>query len=104
MTYSKTFCPVGNNSSIQTWMAGVGVNDLLVPGSLLAVAAGQPFIVNSADPSYSTQTNFEAFYRFPVNDNITITPTVMLITNPFNISNGNPNDIVQGLVRATFSF
>lgn len=96
--------PVGDNSSIQTWMAGVGVNDLLVPGSLLAVAAGQPFIVSTTDPNYSTQTNFEAFYRFPVNDNITITPTVMLITNPFNISNGNPNDIIQGLVRATFSF
>ncbi|WP_299413350.1 iron uptake porin [Acaryochloris sp. IP29b_bin.148] len=96
--------PVGNNSSIQTWMAGIGVNDLLVPGSMLAVAAGQPFIVNTDDPNYSSQTNFEAFYRFPVNDNITITPTVMLITNPFNISNGNPNDIIQGLVRATFSF
>ncbi|WP_010468001.1 iron uptake porin [Acaryochloris sp. CCMEE 5410] len=96
--------PVGNNSSIQTWMAGVGVNDLLVPGSLLAVAAGQPFIVSTTDPNYSAQTNFEAFYRFPVNENITITPTVMLITNPFNVSNGNPNDIIQGLVRATFSF
>lgn len=103
--FQNVVLPGGNtNSSIQTWMAGVGVNDLLVPGSLLAVAAGQPFIVNSADPNYSTQTNFEAFYRFPVNENITITPTIMLITNPFNISNGNPNDIVQGLVRATFSF
>lgn len=96
--------PAGNNSSIQTWMAGVGVNDLLVTGSMLAVAAGQPFIVSTTDPNYSAQTNFEAFYRFPVNENITITPTVMLITNPFNISNGNPNDIIQGLVRATFSF
>ena len=96
--------PVTDNSNIQTWMAGAGVNDLLVPGSMLAVAVGQPFIVSSDDPNYSTQTNFEAFYRFPVNDNITITPTVMLITNPFNVSNGNPNDIIQGLVRATFSF
>ncbi|NJK30814.1 MAG: iron uptake porin [Acaryochloris sp. RU_4_1] len=94
----------GTNTNIQTWMAGVGVKDLLVPGSLLAVAAGQPFIVSSSDPNYATQTNFEAFYRFPVNENITITPTIMLITNPFNISNGNPSDIIQGLVRATFSF
>lgn len=94
----------GANTNIQTWMAGVGFNDLLIPGSTLAVAAGQPFIVSSNDPNYATQTNFEAFYRFPINDNITLTPTVMLITNPFNVSNGNPNDVIQGLVRATFSF
>lgn len=87
-----------NNNNIQTWMAGVGVNDLLVPGSLLAFAVGQPFI---APDSPATQTNFEAFYRIPINDNIKITPAVMFITNPFNT---NTNTVYQGLVRVTYNF
>ncbi|HEY9828187.1 MAG TPA: iron uptake porin [Stenomitos sp.] len=82
-----------------SWMGGVGVRDLFVPGSLLAVAAGQPFVVNKqAGPE---QTNFEGFYRFPINDNITLTPAVMVITDANNASS---DTVIQGLLRATFSF
>ena len=89
-------------------MGGVGVKDLIVPGSLLAFAAGQPFVVlGSGTPQ---QYNFEGFYRVAVNDNITLTPSVQLITNPNNFSDtaavgaGNDGAIIQGLLRATFSF
>ena len=82
-----------------TWQAGVGIRDILVPGSLFAVAAGQPFIVqNQVGPE---QFNFEGFYRFPINDNITITPAVMVITDANNTQN---SAIIQGVIRATFSF
>ncbi len=82
-----------------SWMGGVGVKDLFVPGSLLAVAAGQPFIVtNQAGPE---QTNYEGFYRFPINDNITITPAVMVISN---VGNTTTSTAIQGILRATFSF
>jgi len=97
------------SNNIQTWMAGVGYKDALVPGSLFAVAAGMPYLVTGTDAS-NDQINLEAFYRFPVNDNITITPTVMYIINPLGTQNGttaaggNDNDVIQGLVRATFSF
>jgi hypothetical protein len=88
-----------NSDYFLSWMAGAGVKDLLVPGSLLAVAGGQPLIVNKqAGPE---QFNFEGFYRFPINDNITITPAVMVIANPDNARN---DAIIQGVVRATFSF
>jgi hypothetical protein len=99
------FVPVPGAFSVEgadyymTWMAGAGVKDLIVPGSLLAVAGGQPFI-RQGDPN-PEQTNFEAFYRFPVNDNITITPAVMVITD---VGNVNTDTVIQGLVRATFSF
>jgi hypothetical protein len=91
----------------QTWMAGVGVKDLFVPGSLLAGSVGQPFINNlpptaTFGPSNATQTNIEAFYRFPVNDNISITPGVTVITNANNTA-GQPT-IIEGYVRTTFSF
>ena len=99
---------VGTGSTIQTWMAGAGVKDFGLDGSLLGIAAGQPFIVDSDQAAYSPQTNFELFYKIPVNDNISVTPIVMLITSPFNIDSGalgqGDNTLIQGVVRATFSF
>ncbi|MCG9890416.1 MAG: iron uptake porin [Thermosynechococcaceae cyanobacterium MS004] len=89
----------------QTWMVGAGVKDLLIPGSLLAAAGGQPFINDlGSAPGINdrTQTNLEAFYRFPINDNISVSPTVMAIINPNN-SSVNPT-LIQGLIRVTFSF
>jgi hypothetical protein len=89
----------------QTWMVGAGVKDLFIPGSLLAVAGGQPFIndlPSAVGINDKTQTNFEAFYRFPINDNISITPIVMAILNPNN-SSSTPA-IIEGVLRVTFSF
>jgi Carbohydrate-selective porin, OprB family/S-layer homology domain len=89
----------------QTWMVGAALKDLITSGSMLAVAGGQPFINDLASaPGINdrTQTNFEAFYRFPINDNISISPTVDAILHPNN-SSLNPA-IIQGLVRVTFSF
>jgi Carbohydrate-selective porin, OprB family/S-layer homology domain len=89
----------------QTWMVGAGVKDIFIPGSLLAVAGGQPFIndlPSAVGINDKTQTNFEAFYRFPINDNISITPIVMAIVNPNN-SSSTPA-IIEGVLRVTFSF
>jgi Carbohydrate-selective porin, OprB family/S-layer homology domain len=89
----------------QTWMVGAVLKDLLTPGSLLGFAGGQPFINDLASaPGINdrTQTNLEAFYRFPINDYISVSPTVDAILNPNN-SSLNPA-IIQGLVRVTFSF
>jgi Carbohydrate-selective porin, OprB family len=95
----------------QSWMVGAGVNDLFIPGSLLAIAGGQPFIndlgsgtsaASGARINDKTQTNLEAFYRFPINDNISITPDVMVIFNPNN-SSSTPT-LIQGVMRVTFSF
>lgn len=89
----------------QTWQAGAGIHDLLVPGSLFAVSAGMPFLNNlpqAAGVNDEDQINFEAFYRFPVNDNITISPIFSAILNP-NSSSIEPN-LYQGLLRVVFSF
>ncbi len=86
--------------SPETFMAGVGIRDLIVPDSLLAFAAGQPFIEDSTGDA--TQTNYEAFYRFPLSDNITITPTFSVITD---VNNDSSSDTVyQGVLRTVFLF
>ncbi|HEY9825763.1 MAG TPA: iron uptake porin [Stenomitos sp.] len=82
-----------------TWMGGVGAKDLFVPGSLLGLGVGQPLVVQGQKGP--EQTNIEAFYRFPVNDNISITPAVVVITKP---NNSNGNAIIEGVLRTTFSF
>jgi hypothetical protein len=92
-----------------TFMGGVAYRDLIVPGSLLAVAAGAPFITQGADVAdplglvnNANQVNVEAFYRFPVTDNISITPIFSAIFNPNN-SSANET-IYQGVLRSTFTF
>ena len=49
-----------------------------------------------------TSLHLEAFYRFRVNDNISITPGLILITNP---EHNNDNDTISiGTIRTTFNF
>ncbi len=82
------------------WMAGIAFPDLFVPGARSGIAVGQPFIENAI--GNATQTNIEAFYNFPVSNNIRITPLVQVIVNP-----GNQEDngtIVTGTLRTVFSF
>jgi phosphopantetheinyl transferase (holo-ACP synthase) len=113
LPYDDNLVGIGTDRQFlsQSWMVGAGVNDLFIPGSLLAVAAGQPFIndlgsgtsaATGARINDTTQTNLEAFYRFPINDNISITPDVMVIFNPNN-STSTPT-LIQGVLRVTFSF
>jgi hypothetical protein len=90
----------GLNLNPHIFMAGVGVKDLFVPGSLLGLAAGQPFIEGRI--GNATQTNYEAFYRLPVNDNITVTPVLMVVTDGNN--NSNSPTIYQGVLRTVFFF
>lgn len=92
-----------SNNNIQTWMAGGGVKDLLIPGSFLGAAVGQPFLTPSAANGGTPfkQWNVEGFYRIPVNDNISITPAIMYIGNPTGFDGA---DIIQGVIRTTFSF
>jgi hypothetical protein len=82
------------------WMAGVSCSDLFMPKAIAGIAVGQPFIEGAV--GNATQTNFEAFYNFPLSNDIRITPLIQVITNPSN-QNGN-GAIVTGTVRAVFSF
>ncbi|MEM6753120.1 MAG: iron uptake porin [Cyanobacteria bacterium P01_C01_bin.38] len=82
------------------WMAGVAFRDLFTRGALAGVAVGQPFIANEI--GNSTQTNYEAFYNYPISRNVQITPTLQIIENAAN-QNAN-GTIYTGTLRTTFSF
>jgi len=83
-----------------SWMAGISFPNVLGEGTLAGFAVGQPFIENSLGDV--TQLNMEAFYRFPLNDNVTITPLVQVIVNPGNLSSSGT--LYTGTLRMSFSF
>lgn len=82
------------------WMAGISVRDLFFTGASAGIAAGQPLIESAVGSA--TQTNIEAFYNLPLNDNIRITPLVQVVLDPGN--QGSNGTIVTGTLRTVFSF
>ena len=86
--------------SPQYWMAGISLRDLFVTGASAGIAAGQPLIESAVGSA--TQTNIEAFYNFPLNDNIRITPLVQVILDPGN--QGTNGTIITGTLRTVLSF
>ncbi|MEM9244271.1 MAG: iron uptake porin [Cyanobacteria bacterium P01_F01_bin.153] len=74
-------------------------------GDLLAFLIGQPprlYDGNGVDTDDDVGLHIEAFYRFSVNDNISITPGVFVLTAP---EHDDDNDaIVVGTLRTTFRF
>ncbi|WP_460193937.1 iron uptake porin [Thermosynechococcus sp. FA-CM-4201] len=113
LPFAQGFPPDPAGMMAYSFMAGIGYKDLLVPGSVLAAAAGAPFI-NSA-PRFgpngifnnANQVNVEAFYKFPISDNISITPIFTAIINPNNTNGGgiiSGQPILQGVIRTTFTF
>lgn len=82
------------------WMAGLNIQDLFVSGSIAGFAIGQPFIADEVGDA--TQTNIEAFYAYPISDDLKITPLVQIITNPGNQSANET--IFTGNLRTVFSF
>ncbi|MFM6066656.1 MAG: iron uptake porin [Sphaerospermopsis kisseleviana] len=67
----------------------------------------RPFVGGASDvistiPNRTTPLHLEAFYKYQLNDHISITPGVIWLVAPNQTSN-NP-DVVIGTVRTTFSF
>jgi Carbohydrate-selective porin, OprB family/S-layer homology domain len=83
-----------------SWAVGVGVRNLFLPGTTVGVAIGQPFVTDEL--GNANQTNFEAFYNLELSDNISITPTLSVVTNADNSTSNNT--IWQGTLRTVILF
>jgi hypothetical protein len=102
--------PNDPTADIFNWAVTLAFPDLGKEGNLLGLAFGQPPKVTdnefeqlgTAYEDPDTSFHLEAFYRVKVNDFITITPGVLVITNP---EHDRDNDnLYIGTIRTTFSF
>jgi hypothetical protein len=83
-----------------SWSVGMGLRNVVIPGTLAGIAIAQPFV--TSDVGNATQTNFEAFYNLQLSDNISVTPIFSVVTNPDNDKDNGT--IWQSTLRTVFSF
>ncbi|MEG4457942.1 iron uptake porin [Microcoleus sp. N9_A1] len=93
-----------NDATIQNGAITVALGDFARQGNVLGFVFGVPPKVTESDVARNRNTSYhlEGFYRFQVNDFISVTPGVYVILNPEH--NNNNEDIWVGLLRTTFSF
>ena len=96
----------GADAEVFYWAANLGIRDFGTKNSLLGIIFGQPpkvtdnDVINREDPD--TSYHLEALYRLQLNDNISVTPGLLVIFNPEH--NENNDTIYVGTLRTTFSF
>ncbi|MCY7322913.1 MAG: iron uptake porin [Phormidesmis sp. CAN_BIN36] len=95
--------------TIWTYGAGLAFPDFGKKGNLLGFMAGaEPYLSNPTAVQRrggignSIPLHLEGFYKYQLNDNISITPGVIWVINPGQ--NDNNDDVVIGTVRTTFTF
>ena len=96
----------GSDAEMFYWAAALAFRDFGTKGSTLGVIFGQPPRVTSNDingrEDDDTSYHLEGLYKLPINDNIAITPGILVIFNP---EHNNDNDTIYvGTLRTTFKF
>jgi hypothetical protein len=94
---------------VWNWLVGVSFLDLLQPGSVGGLLVGMEPKLTAIDPSVNggrvdrdTSLHIEAFYKYRISDNISITPGVIWLTAP-NHDASNQGAVI-GVVRTAFTF
>ncbi|WP_072620033.1 iron uptake porin [Spirulina major] len=105
-TYTDMIGIGTGNGEVWTYGLGLAFPDLGKEGNLLGLFAGaQPYLGNfdalgSSVRKDGTPYHVEAFYKYQVNDNISITPGVIWLTSPNQVDDG----ALIGTIRTTFTF
>lgn len=120
--YTKSNIP-GRSGNVETtnWMVYFNFRDLFRKGNLGGIYIGQPPKITSSDlpignnvPDITnggsgksggqpgTTTQIEAFYRFQLTNNISITPGIIHIIEPGHTPDSDP--VTMGILRSTFTF
>lgn len=91
---------IGGATEAEIWSYGLGLAfpDFLSEGSLAGLIVGAEPYVGGVD---DTAFHVEGFYKYQLNDNISITPGIIWIAAP---SGESDDDAVIGVVRTTFRF
>jgi hypothetical protein len=102
---------VDASTTFTSWMAGVHFSDLFGRGNNAGIIFGQPLYRTSADGDATLANagvdravpyHLEAYYRFRVSDNISITPGAFVLFNPEGDSRNDTTTV--GVLRTTFTF
>ncbi len=87
------------DAEIWYYALGLAFPDLGKEGNLGGLLVGAEPYVGGVD---DTALHIEGFYKFQLNDNISITPGLIVITAPYG--NRDNDTVVVGVVRTTFTF
>ncbi|MEC4885640.1 MAG: iron uptake porin [Scytonema sp. PMC 1070.18] len=97
---------VNKGDNAKTWYGAISVSfpDVGGEGNLPGILFGIPPYVSHSDVRKDTENAYhiEAFYRWRVNDNISVTPGFWVILNPENNSENDTQYV--GVLRTTFDF
>ncbi len=98
-------------SDFASWMVGLHFSDLFKAGNAAGIIFGQPLyrVAAGGDASLdasgvdrATPYHLEAYYRFKVSNNISITPGAFVLFNPEGDSRNDTTTV--GVLRTTFTF
>ncbi|MBW4678566.1 MAG: iron uptake porin [Microcoleus vaginatus WJT46-NPBG5] len=94
----------GDSADILYGAIGLSFPDVGGEGNLSGILVGLPARVINSDVRDEQDTSYhiESFYRFQINDNISITPAFWVVINPENDSRNETQWI--GLIRTGFNF
>ncbi|MBD2291903.1 carbohydrate porin [Anabaena sphaerica FACHB-251] len=92
------------STTFTSWMVGLHLKDLLQKGNTAGLIFGQPLYSSaSVAPSVrATPYHLEGYYRFRINDNVSITPGAFVLFNPEGDSTNRTTAV--GVLRTTFTF
>lgn len=105
--------PPDSGSTTQLWAVGVQWRDVFVKGHSLGMDVGPANVVSSGLDLPATETNYtwEWWYKFQLNDAMSVTPTIVYLSRPYGASTGDgassPDPTMggfAGLIRAGFRF
>lgn len=94
-----------DDARLLNWAVTFAFPDLGKEGNLGGLIVGQqPYIYDSegVDDEDDPSMHIEAFYRFQLNDNISLTPGVIVVTNPSN--DDDDDTAIIGALRTQFRF
>jgi hypothetical protein len=96
----------GADATIWNWAATLAFPDLGQKGNLGAMIVGMPPKATDNDiatrKNRDTSLHLEALYRHQINQNIAVTPGLIVILNPEH--NDDNDTIYAGVIRTTFRF
>ncbi|MEO1428478.1 MAG: iron uptake porin [Cyanobacteria bacterium J06633_8] len=102
---------VDASTTFTSWMVGLHFQDIIKKGNTAGILFGQPLYRTEADGDGNLATegverqtpyHLEAYYKFKVNDNLSITPGAFVLFNPEGDDRNDTTTV--GLLRTTFTF